>query len=222
MDIILTPVEARVLGSLIEKEITTPDYYPLSLNALISACNQKSNRNPVMDLDGEVIMRANDRLRNKKLVVQTYTEGSRVLKYAQNIGSMFNFSPRELGTLCVLLLRGPQTVGEIRSRTARLAKFNSLAEVGQTLQQLMDREDGPFVVKLARQVGRKENRYAHLFCGEVRVDEERRTPPLEATTLEASARNERIKKLEQKVADLRTELDEFKQQFAVKFRGHDT
>jgi len=213
MDIILNSVEARVLGSLIEKELTTPDYYPLTLNALTNACNQKSNRDPVMGLDEKTVVRGLDSLREKQFVWQVKTAGSRVPKYEHNIRKAAAFSPQEIGVLCVLLLRGPQTVGEMRSRTARLYNFSDLSEVEATLQGLTDREEGPFVVKLPRQTGRKERRYAHLFCGEVAVDEEEETPT-ETARLEVRAENERITELEQKVAVLQTEMSELKQQFA--------
>ncbi len=213
MDIILDSVEARVLGSLIEKELTTPDYYPLTLNALTNACNQKSNRNPVMGLDEKTVVRALDSLREKRFAWQVKTAGSRVSKYEHNIKSTAAFSPHEIGILCVLLLRGPQTVGELRSRTARLHNFNDLSEVETTLQRLTDREEGPFVVRLPRQTGRKEPRYAHLFCGEVAVDGEEEAPA-EKARLEVHAENERITELEQKVTVLQAELSELKQQFA--------
>ncbi|MDM8522025.1 YceH family protein [Desulfococcaceae bacterium HSG8] len=213
MDVILNFVEARVLGSLIEKELTTPDYYPLTLNALTNACNQKSNRDPVMGLDEKTVVRALDTLREKKFAWQVKTIGSRVPKYEQSIKNAAPFSPQEIGILCVLLLRGPQTLGELRSRTARLYNFSDLSEVEATLRELEDRKEGPFVVKLPRQIGRKERRYTHLFCGEVTVDDEEESPT-EAARLEVQAENERITELEQEVTAIRAELDELKKQFA--------
>lgn len=213
MDIILNSVEARVLGSLIEKELTTPDYYPLTLNALTNACNQKSNRDPVMGLDEKAVVRGLDGLREKQFVWQVRTAGSRVSKYEHNIKNAAAFSTQEIGILCVLLLRGPQTVGELRSRTARLYNFRDLSEVEATLQELTDRKEGPFVVRLPRQTRRKERRYTHLFCGEVAVDEEEEAPT-ETARLEVRAENERITELEQKVTLLQTEMSELKQQFA--------
>jgi len=218
MDFILTPIEARVLGSLIEKQITTPDYYPLTLNALTNACNQKSNREPVMELDEKAVVRALDSLREKHLVWQVKTAGSRVSKYEQDMKKLFKFSPQEIAILCVLLLRGPQTLGELRTRAARMYEFKDLAETEETLQNLMERgEDDPFVVKLPRQVGRKESRYAHLFCGEPPSlesgDEDEDFPP-EPARLEIIAENERIAALEQKVADLQAEVEELKHRFA--------
>ena len=214
MEIILTSIEARVLGSLIEKEMSTPDYYPLTLNALVNACNQKSNRDPVMNLDEKAVLNALDGLMQKHLAWQRNPAEGRVLKYAHGMYDLFKISSAELGTLCVLLLRGPQTPGEIRSRTARLYEFEDLPEVEATLQQLAEREDGPFVVKLPRQPGSRENRYAHLFCGEVKIDQEDAESPFRmAGSGEVEAENERIAELERKVASLRTELDELKQKF---------
>jgi uncharacterized protein YceH (UPF0502 family) len=215
MDIILNPIEARVLGSLIEKQITTPDYYPLTLNALTNACNQKSNRDPVMNLDDKTVVRAVDGLRDKQIVWQIRTAGSRTSKYEHNMKKAFKFSSEEISILCELLLRGPQTVGELRGRTARLYKFDDLSEVESILEGLMSREGGPFVVKLPRQTGRKERRYMHLFCGEIEVDEESELPPPEQARLEVIAENERIAELEQKVAGLQAEVNELKQQFTA-------
>ena len=213
MDVLLSPVEVRVIGALIEKEITTPDYYPLSLNALTLACNQKSNRDPVMDLDEKTVVRSLDHLNEKKLARRVLISGNRVPKYRHTILDLFEFSPYELGLLCALFLRGPQTVGELRARTTRLCKFKELAEVEATLQGLMDRDDGPFTVKLPREVGRREQRYAHLFCGEVTVEDADITPTLEPATLEVQSEYERIAALEQEVVSLRKELKELKQQF---------
>ncbi len=202
MDILLNSVEARVLGSLIEKEITTPDYYPLTLNALTSACNQKSNRDPVMTLDEKTVVRGLDSLREKQMAWQVRTAGTRTPKYEHNLANRFKFSPPEIALVCVLLLRGPQTMGELRGRTGRLHKFDDLAQIEETLQGLMEREDGPFVVRLPRQVGRKERRYAHIFCGEVEVDQEDEFPP-EPARRDILAEDERIAELERKVAELR-------------------
>ncbi len=218
MDFILTPIEARVLGSLIEKQITTPDYYPLTLNALTNACNQKSNREPVMELDEKTVVRGLDSLREKHLVWQVKTVGSRVSKYEHNMEKVFKLSPQEIAILCVLLLRGPQTLGELRTRAARMYDFKDLAETEETLQNLTERgEDDPFAVKLPRQVGRKESRYAHLFCGyppNLNAGEENEEFPPEPARLEVIAENERIAALEQKVADLQAEVEELKHRFA--------
>ncbi len=163
MEFNLNPVEIRILGSLIEKQMTTPDTYPLTLNSLVNACNQKSNREPVMELDAETVERALDRLRADQLVWQVKTQGSRALKYEHNMHKVADFSTRQLSVLCMLLLRGPQTAGELRSRTARMTEFNALQAVEHTLQKLADHENGSFVVKLSRRPGHKESRYIHLF-----------------------------------------------------------
>ncbi|MEJ2744262.1 MAG: YceH family protein [bacterium] len=201
----LTASEARVLGSLIEKAITTPEYYPLSINALTNACNQKSSRDPVLDMDIDSVMLAMGRLKQKQLAYETFIGGNRVPKYGHRIREVFDFSPQEIAMMCVLLLRGPQTPGELRSRTERLCQFKDLAEVEATLAQLMNRESGPLVVKLPRQFGRKECRYAHLLCGEVRVDE-----PAEQAVVPVGADDDRIAALEKQVETLRAELDELK------------
>ncbi len=217
MDILLNPVEARILGSLIEKQITTPDYYPLTLNALTAACNQKSNRDPVMSLDEKAVLRGLDGLREKQLSWQIKTVGSRTSKYEHNLKGMFKFSRQEIGILCLLLLRGPQTLGELKSRTLRIHSFNDLTEVEAVLQGLTEKQDGTFVIKLPRQTGRKEHRYAHLFCGEPEIKEEAEFPGPEAARLKVMAENERIAELEQKVADLQADVEELKQRF-LEFR----
>lgn len=210
MDILLSPVEVRILGALIEKDITTPQYYPLSLNSLTNACNQKSNRDPVMNLDEKTVVRVLEELRYKKLIWQVTTAGGRVSKYKHNISTIDEFSLQEISILCELFLRGPQTLGELRTHTARLSKFDSLEEVEAVLQKLMENEKGPFVQKLPREIGRKENRYAHLFCGEMEVD---LSPPLERAAIEVQAENKRIEVLEQEMALLKEELNALKEQF---------
>lgn len=163
----LTPVEARVLGALIEKEITTPEYYPLSLNALINACNQRSNREPVMDLDEEAVRQALHGLEDDALAGRTRTsDGGRVTKYEHWLGEAFNFSRPETALICVLLLRGPQTPGELRGRTERMHRFEEISDVLAGLQKLMEREPS-LAVMLPRQPGTKESRYAHLLSGPV-------------------------------------------------------
>jgi uncharacterized protein len=177
MNIEFTPTEARVIGCLIEKEITTPDQYPLSLNALSNACNQKTNRDPVLDLSEAEIQQALDRLMKKYMVSdRSAGYGGRVTKYKQRFcntefGSL-KLSKQELGILCVLLLRGPQTPGELRSRTNRLCEFADAEQVETTLQNLMTREDGPFIARLPRAAGARESRYAHLFSGLIESVEE--------------------------------------------------
>jgi uncharacterized protein len=171
MKIELTPREARVIGSLIEKQITTPDQYPLSLNALVNACNQKSNRDPVLDIDERTVQQTLDDLGKKHFVVEKSGFGSRVPKYQHRFCNTeygtLKLDPQELAIVCELLLRGPQTPGELRSRAARMAPFTDVSEVEAALTRLGEREDGPFVKRLAREPGRREWRYAHLFSGEV-------------------------------------------------------
>src|SRR3984957_12761290 len=162
---ILTAVEARVLGALIEKDITTPDYYPLSLNALVNACNQKNNRDPVMTLDEESVRRALATLQEKRMAGPASGADSRVTKFEHRLQEVFNFDRREIAVLCVLLLRGPQTPGELRSRTDRMYRFEALDDVVSTLDRLAQREPA-LVAILPRQPGTKESRYMHLFAGD--------------------------------------------------------
>jgi len=171
MNIQLSPLEARVIGSLIEKAITTPDQYPLSLNALMNACNQKSNRDPLLNLDERNVQDTLDGLQRKHLVMEKSGFGSRVPKYQHRFcntgfGSL-EFTPQQAAILCELLLRGPQTPGELRSRAARLAEIRDVGDIENALSQLAVRDDGPFVVRLAREPGRRDSRYAHLFGGPV-------------------------------------------------------
>ena len=221
MDIVRNAIEARILGVLIEKQMATPDYYPLTLNALVNACNQTTNRDPVMDLDQGVVEEALTRLRSDRLVFQVKAQGSRALKYEHNMKAVADFSDRELGLLCVMLLRGPQTVGELRSRTVRLAAFHGLAAVEHTLQKLASHAAGPFVLRLERRPGHKENRYAHMF-GEVVRQPDQEAAPQAAIPVEphAGSDDDRVGRLEKKVNDLYTELAalktafvEFKRQF---------
>jgi hypothetical protein len=164
--IVLTLAEARVLGALVEKEATTPDYYPLSLNALINACNQRSNREPVMDLDEEAVRQALHGLEDMKLAGRARGADGRVTKYEHWLGEVFNFSRAETALVCVLLLRGPQTPGELRGRTERMHRFEEIGDVLAGLQKLMEREP-PLVAVLPRQPGTKESRYTHLLSGPV-------------------------------------------------------
>ena len=208
MDVTLTLYEARVIGCLIEKEITTPDQYPLSLNALVNACNQKSNREPVLALDESTVQQTVDELIKKRLVLDKSGFGSRVVKYQHRFcNSEFGklkLSPQELGVICVLLLRGPQTPGELRSRTNRLCRFSDVHEVESTLVQLMERDDGPFVVRLPQEAGRRESRYAQLFCGEVTIAESAQLG--DASQPSSAADNERFDQLERLVSELRQQL----------------
>ena len=170
----LNSAQARVLGALIEKEVTTPEYYPLSLNALINACNQRSNREPVMDLDEEDVRQALHGLEDLRLAGRARSTDGRVAKFEHWLGEAFNFSRAETALVCVLLLRGPQTPGELRGRTERLHRFEEIADVLAGLQKLMEREPG-MVVQLARQPGMKESRWAHLLSGPVEAGVKRPT-----------------------------------------------
>jgi uncharacterized protein len=210
VNIQLNEVEARALGSLVEKEATTPDYYPLSLNALVSACNQKSNREPVMDLDEAAVRGALDSLDEKGLARAMSLLDSRVTKYAHRLQEVFNFDRRETAILCVLLLRGPQTPGELRTRGERLHRFEDLDSVELALNRLMER-DPPLVKKLPRVPGTKESRYAHLLCGDVQGWQ----PPAQPTSAPGGHRDdERLARLENEVASLQQEVTDLKQQLA--------
>jgi uncharacterized protein len=210
-NVVLSEVEARVLGSLVEKDITTPDYYPLSLNALINACNQKSNRDPVMSLHEEAVRQAVHSLNEKGLAGTASTADSRVPKYEHRMQEGFNFTRRETAVMCVLMLRGPQTPGELRGRTERMHRFEDLTDVQSTLQKLMTREE-PLVKVLPRQPGTKEARYAHLLCGEQPGWD---APPAPIVAhAESSADGERIARLEEDVANLQREIVDLKQEFA--------
>lgn len=210
MDIHLTEVEARVLGSLIEKEITTPDYYPLSLNALVNACNQKNNREPVMSLQEDAVRDALNGLQNQRLAGPARGADSRVAKYEHRIQEVFNFTRGETAVLCVLLLRGPQTPGELRGRTERMYRFEHLDDVLSTLQKLIER-DSPLVKMLPRQSGTKESRYAHLLSGDI---ETWTAPPGESVITAPGPGEERIGLIEQQIEQLRAEMAELKQQWA--------
>jgi uncharacterized protein YceH (UPF0502 family) len=212
MDIVLSDEEVRVLGSLIEKELSTPDYYPLSVNALTNACNQKSSRDPVVSYVEQTVEGIVDDLAQKDLVHKSRV--GRVPKVEERFTHAHNLVPRESAVLCVLLLRGPQTGGEIKGRTARLCKFESLDEVHETLGRL---EEYGFVGCLPRQPGRKESRYIHLLCGEPEIDKEETAP---AAGHGVPVESERIEKVEQDIqtlrndlAELRREFQEFKKQF---------
>jgi uncharacterized protein YceH (UPF0502 family) len=210
VNFILNPAEARVLGSLVEKDITTPDYYPLSLNALINACNQKNNREPVTNFDEETVRLALRNLSDKRLAGPASGADGRVTKYEHRLQEVFNFTRPETAILCVLLLRGPQTPGELRGRGERMHRFEDLDEVLSGLQQLMRREP-PLAKALGRRPGTKEIRYAHLLSGDVEAWE----PPSE-TAYPGSVidDNERVAHLEAQVATLQSEVAELKQQMA--------
>jgi uncharacterized protein len=209
MEFTLTQTEARVLGALIEKDITTPEYYPLSLNALVNACNQKSNRDPVMQLDEGAVRDALEGLQQQRLAGPARGADSRVTKYEQRLQEVFNFTRPEIAVLCVLLLRGPQTPGELRVRAERMHHFEALGDVQSALQKLMQREP-PLAKVLPRQPGTKESRYAHLFAGDV---VELEAPVHVGTEVERNPEDaERIVRLEEEVAELRREVGEMKDQ----------
>jgi hypothetical protein len=212
MDILLTEVETRVLGSLIEKELTTPEYYPLSLNALVNACNQKSNRDPVMNLDEEAVSEAMRALDKKGLAGAADNMVSRVTKYEHRLQEAYNFTRHEIAILAELLLRGPQTPGELRSRADRMHKFDDLGIVQSTLQRLMKREP-PLVKVLPRQPGTKEARYAHLLSGDVEVSAA--LPQVGVAGTGSANSGERNARLEDQVESLRSEIADLKQQFAA-------
>ena len=208
---ILAEIETRVLGSLIEKDITTPDYYPLSLNALVNACNQKNNRDPVMTLDEPAVREALSTLQDKRLAGPASGADSRVTKYEHRLQEAFNFDRREIAIVCVLLLRGAQTPGELRGRTDRMYHFEALEDVVSTLDRLAHREP-PLAAVLPRQPGTKESRYMHLFSGDApEVTEVARVP----ATASSGSTAERVGKLEDEVATLRAELAEVQQQLAA-------
>lgn len=205
MEFVLNPTEARVLGCLIEKELATPEYYPLTLNALTNACNQKSNRDPVMALEDAEVVRALDSLRFQRLAHQS-AEGVRAAKYCHNLEGLLRLEPQELAILAELLLRGPQTVGELRGRAERMAPINDLAAAEEALTSLSERES-PLVTRLPRQAGRKEQRYAHLLSGVPEVSDE--------GSARVMAENERLAALEAEVAALRDEIIELRSQLAT-------
>jgi len=202
MDLLLQPEEVRVLGALLEKEITTPEYYPLSLNALVNACNQKSNRDPVVNFEEAVVEHALHSLRDKGLLLSITGAGSRVQKYAHRISEKLNLGRPELAILCELMLRGPQTLGELRTRGERMHSFDDLDQV----QSVIDRHP-ELMVKLERRPGEKESRYAHLLSGAPALAPPAGEPP-------AAHRPDRISILETEVAQLRAELEDLKQRFA--------
>lgn len=209
MELTLTPAEVRVLGALIEKDITTPEYYPLSLNALVNACNQKSNREPVMQFDEGSVRDALSALQERRMAGPASGADSRVTKYEHRLQEVFNFTRPEIAVLCVLLLRGPQTPGELRGRTERMFRFETLDDVQSALQKLAQRE--PSLVKmLPRQPGTKESRWAQLFGGDVIVAEAAQVDSPAATMHSGDA--ERIARLEEEVAGIRREVGELKDQ----------
>lgn len=203
----LTEIEARIIGSLVEKQLTTPEYYPLTLNALVAACNQKTNREPVVNYTESMVSQTLDDLRDKNLVYVFYGSNSRVPKYKHIFGDYFELEPSEVAVLSVLMLRGAQTIGELHQRTHRLYEFTGLGDVNETLEGLLKRDE-PLITKLERAPGQKEARYAHLLCGEVI----NYTPPERVSR--STANDERVEKLEQELETLKSEFTSFREEFA--------
>jgi len=224
LKIALSLLEARVLGCLIEKELSTPDYYPLSLNSLTNACNQKSNRHPVLELEESVVQDTLDALIKKRLVVPKSSSGSRVSKFAHRLSNpitnAMDFSAQELAVLCELLVRGPQTVGELRTHAGRLTQFADVAQVESTLLKLRTRDEGPFVAELPRQPGRRDVRHAQLFT-ELPLDApaalcgSELSPVTESSTDRVTALEQEVVALRAEVAEVRAQLD----QLASKLEG---
>ena len=214
-EIILTAEEARVLGCLIEKQITTPEYYPLTLNAVVAACNQKNNRNPLVSFMETTVVRALDSLRDKKLASMVSEAGARVPKYKHTAAEMIGLDEKDIAILCELLVRGPQTVGELRTRCERMTPFADLAQAQTVLDGLATRPNGALIAKLPRQPGTKEGRYMHLLSGPPpAVPEGETAMPVEPARVALQADNERIAKLEQEAGALRQEIAELRQQFS--------
>jgi uncharacterized protein YceH (UPF0502 family) len=209
----LNEYELRALGAMVEKHIATPDYYPMTLNALVNACNQKNHRDPVVSYDETIVAKALDSLREKNLAYVFHGSEARAPKYGHLFPKAFDLSEAETPLMCVLILRGPQTSGELRSRTQHLRSFGSLAEVETLLQGLSLREE-PLIVKLPRQPGSRESRFAHLLGGPVEMEQSEAPPHLAPSVLQRHSENDKIAKLEEEIASLRMELSDLKQQFA--------
>jgi len=209
--LVLTEEELRVLGSLIEKQLTTPEYYPLTLHALTAACNQKSNRDPLVGYDETTVVRALDDLRDRRLVSLVTTAGSRAPKYKHLFPETVGLDPRDTAVLCELMLRGPQTAAELRSRGERLTPMGDLAQVLAVLEGLANRPTGPLVTRLPRQPGQKENRFAHLLNGQTAAAAEPEVP-VEAATLQVRSERQRLAQVEEEVAALRAEVAALRQQ----------
>ena len=207
---ILSETEARIVGALVEKQLTTPEYYPLTLNALVNACNQKNNREPVVSYDDRTVTNALERLRDRNIVYVFYGSTSRVPKYKHMLPSIYELEPSEVAVMCVMMLRGPQTLGELRGRCERLYEFTSLGEVQETLDGLMRRDD-PLVVRLPVQSGQKEARFASLLSGEIDVEALAVAQATRATR--GGGDPERMEKLEEDVAFLRSEVERLQQSF---------
>ena len=218
--LLLSAAEARVVGCLLEKEATTPEYYPMTLNALVNACNQKSSREPVMSLDEMTVVHAIARLRDNGIVEEKSEAGNRVPRYAHKFERLMPATPEERAALCVLLLRGPQTTGEIRGRSGRLYDFKGPAEVETVLQGLMTRPE-PIVTKLGRMTGHKENRYAQLLSGALTEDASAPMVPVTAPAAKTApaASDERLEALESKVEALRRDVNAIKERLSGAFGG---
>ncbi|MBX3245525.1 MAG: YceH family protein [Acidobacteria bacterium] len=219
MPVNINETEARILGSLVEKQLTTPEYYPLTLNALTAACNQKSNRDPVMSLGETEILSAIDSLRDKNLVYLYYGSSSRTVKYKHMLPNVFEIDAPAVALMTLLLLRGPQTAGEMRGRADRLYEFSGIGEVQESLDELARRDD-PLIVKLERQPGQKEARYAHLLSGPVdaaavsaNLESSRSSSSSNASAGRIEELEEKVEKLSVEMAELRSMFEEFKKQF---------
>ena len=213
MPTVLSEIELRVLGSLIEKQMATPEYYPLTMNALTLACNQKNNRHPVTTFDEAAVAQALETLREKNLTYVFYGSNSRVPKYKHVMPEIFHLAESELAVMCVLMLRGAQTVGELRECTSRLHNFTGIDEIDATLNSLIAKEPDPLVVRLPRQAGQKEARFAHLLSGEVAIDQPSETEAAKRVVTGRASEHERVLKLEQEVETLRAEVASLQQQF---------
>ena len=210
METILTDIETRVLSALVEKQLTTPEYYPLTLNSLTTACNQKNNRNPVTSYSEEQVAQGLETLREKNLAYVFYGSSSRVPKYKHVMPEVLHLTAAETALMCALMLRGPQTPGELRSNASRLHEFSGLEEIESTLNALISHDPEPFVVRLPRQPGQKEVRFAHLLNGEVAVET---TAEESVTRRVVSPQGDRLAKLEQEVNELKGQMETLQQQF---------
>ena len=209
MTTILNDIEIRVLGALVEKQVTTPEYYPLTLNSLTAACNQKNNRNPVSSYSEAEVAHALETLREKNLTYVFHGSTSRVPKYKHVMPEVMHLNPAELALMCVLMLRGPQTTGELRSNSARLHEFPGLEEVDGTINSLITHEPESLAVRLPRQVGQKEARFAHLLSGEAPIEE----AASEANPLRSRGREERVAVLESEIEELKSQIAQLREQF---------
>jgi uncharacterized protein YceH (UPF0502 family) len=214
MDTLFNPVEARVIASLVEKQITTPNNYPLTLTSLTTACNQKSNRYPVTDLTEEEVVRALFNLRTLNIAWEKAPAGSRVMKYSHDISQRFDFTDQQLAVMTELMLRGPQTPGELRTRCERMHPLGDINQATEVVQSLVDYPESPLAMKLPREPGRRDSRYAHLLCGEPEISDEPVDIAPNAAVVAVRAENERIAELEAEVRQLREEIDALTQQFA--------